>query len=301
MNFRQFFWEIWSYVNIVRRCPSDQVECGCQGVGGLSTDAWKRDSTDWVNPGYPIVEVSQNGDILMGKPAGTGGEVSRLAAAEQLLYEIGDPSKYIVPDVVCDWRNVKITEEKDPGDHNSKLVRVRGARGSNVPDDLKVCCVAVSKKLWQVSFPLLIVGIDATEKARKVAAALKARAEMLTGIAFRGKIKPEFTEPDNWHIELLGARPGRGSQFFPVKLEDQSSEVGGESYEIVLRIAARHEIGPIGILLKEVGSSVVGYDSSSWEQWVVPHDEKIGRQVVSDDHFPQQDDAANVAVLPRHV
>eukprot|EP00913_Durusdinium_trenchii_P035976 g33660.t1 len=60
--------------------------------------------------GYPVVEVSPDGTFLVSKPPGTDGMVSFGSVAEQLLYEIGDPGAYLVPDVACDFTQVKIEE-----------------------------------------------------------------------------------------------------------------------------------------------------------------------------------------------
>ena len=48
--------------------------------------------------------------------------------SEQMLYEIGDPQAYLLPDVTCDFSQVTIEQAGD------NLVRVANAKGTTPPD-----------------------------------------------------------------------------------------------------------------------------------------------------------------------
>lgn len=145
------------------------IECGCQATGGLHTD-WA-DVPDWANIGYPIVECSRDGSFVCTKPAGTGGLVVPAVIAEQMLYEIGDPARYILPDVVCDFTQVRLTQL---GEHR---VQVQGARGYPPTDTYKIC--ATYMQGYKLSAQLTIVGFDAVAKAQRTGEAIVERTSAL--------------------------------------------------------------------------------------------------------------------------
>ena len=145
------------------------IECGAQATGGLFTD-WAS-VPDWAHIGYPIVECSADGRFTLTKPANTGGLVSCATVSEQLLYEIGDPGAYLLPDVSCDFRQVHF-ELVGPD-----KVLVSGARGSAPPPTLKVS--GTTMRGWRCIAGMTIVGIDAPAKARRSGQAILERCREL--------------------------------------------------------------------------------------------------------------------------
>ena len=164
------------------------IECGCQATGGLHTD-WDT-VPDWPNIGYPIVECQADGSFVCTKPAGTGGLVTPAVVGEQMLYEIGDPARYILPDVVCDFTQVRMEQV---GEHR---VRVSGAIGRPASAHYKVS--ATYMEGFRLTAQLTIVGIDAVAKARRTGEAILAR----TGAMLQRLGLPPYTRT---HLEVLGA------------------------------------------------------------------------------------------------
>ncbi|MFA8436197.1 MAG: acyclic terpene utilization AtuA family protein [Marinifilaceae bacterium] len=106
------------------------IECGAQSTGGNFTD-WQKVKR-WDNMGYPIVEMRSDGSFEVYKHPDTGGLISEDTIREQLVYEMGNPTQYISPDVVADFSGLQLEEV---GPHR---VRVSNARGYASTPFLKV-------------------------------------------------------------------------------------------------------------------------------------------------------------------
>ncbi|MCG3169506.1 MAG: hypothetical protein CALGDGBN_01026 [Pseudomonadales bacterium] len=140
------------------------IECGTQVTGGTFTD-W-RSVPDWANGGFPIAECHADGSAVITKPPGTGGLVTPGTVIEQMLYEVSDPQAYVVPDVVCDFSAVSVTQQ------GPDRVFVSGARGYPPTATYKVC--ATWQRGWRCTVLQPIVAIDAVPRAERQAAALLA-------------------------------------------------------------------------------------------------------------------------------
>ncbi len=108
------------------------LECGGQVTGGYYADPGKKDVPNLSELGFPIIEVDEAGEFIVTKVEGTGGLVTRDTCAEQMIYEIHDPEKYLTPDVVADFS--KVSFENTAKD----VVRATGASGSKKTETLKV-------------------------------------------------------------------------------------------------------------------------------------------------------------------
>ncbi len=133
------------------------VECGAQCTGGNCQADWQS-IPDLANIGYPIVEAEPDGVCTITKHAGTGGRVNIATVAEQLVYEVGDPRRYITPDVVADFTSLRL-EDAGPD-----RVRVSGARGAPRTASLKVSGNYPAG--WKATGTLVYSWPQALEKAR---------------------------------------------------------------------------------------------------------------------------------------
>jgi len=175
------------------------LECGAQVTGGTFTD-W-RDVPGWAEIGFPIGECHADGTVVITKPPGTGGLVSIGTVAEQLLYEVGDPQAYIVPDVVCDFSTVTL-EQLAPD-----RVRVSGAKGYPAPASLKLCATVDAG--WRSIALIPVIGIDAVAKAERQAAALIERCTRMIRERGLGDWTRTF-------VEVIGTEVGYGPRARPL-------------------------------------------------------------------------------------
>lgn len=190
------------------------LECGVQGTGGIFTD-WRRTVSGWTDMGFPIAVCREDGSFDITKPAGTGGLVSAETVAEQIVYEVGDPARYVLPDVCCDWSDVTL---EMAGLH---LVRVSGARGNAPTGSYKVSATYADG--FRASVTMMIAGREAVAKAEAVANAVLARSRRL--IMDAGL--PDYIETSS---EVLGSETSFG----------RAGRAAG-SREVVLKISVRHQ------------------------------------------------------------
>ncbi|MBF5006252.1 acyclic terpene utilization AtuA family protein [Diaphorobacter caeni] len=230
----EFGWTESQHDQLAQACLAGHlIECGAQGSGGLFTD-WEQ-VPDWSDIGYPLVQLQADGTFDLFQPSGHGGLVTRQTVGEQLLYEIGDPARYELPDVVCDFTEVRI--DNVPGHESSGgRVRVSGARGTAPSDSYKVTATYLQGS--HIAIMMAIRGQRAIAKAKRTADALltRTRAQML---------KAGFADYGETLVELLGAE----SMYGPHRRVS-------DSREIVLRIAARHDDKrALAFLQKEASSA----------------------------------------------
>jgi hypothetical protein len=154
------------------------IECGAQACGGLWCN-W-RDVDDWSDIGYPFVDLAEDGTFTISSDAGPG--VNRETLVEQLLYEVGDPARYLTPDVIADFTSIALARV-DP-----RTMRVSGAKGVPATNTYKVSIAF--RDGFLASGTLVIAGPDAVHKAK------------LSGEALLKRVGQTF---ERSNVECLGA------------------------------------------------------------------------------------------------
>lgn len=205
------------------------IECGTQATGGLFTD-WER-VPGWDDMGFPIAECDASGtSFVLTKPGHTGGLVIPGSVAEQVIYEIGDPAAYLLPDVTCDFRNVRLQQD------GIDRVRVSGARGVAAPSSYKVS--ATYGDGWRLFTTLMIGGKDAARKAERTGEAIFQRTRRM--LTERG-----WADYSETSLEVMGAESTYGPH-----------ARAGSTREVILKIAAKHASrDALELLAREIAPS----------------------------------------------
>jgi hypothetical protein len=204
------------------------IECGAQASGGLYTD-W-REVGDYTDIGYSIAECYADGTAVMTKPERTTGVVSVGSVGEQLLYEIGDPSSYHLPDVIVDFTGVRLEQV------GKDRVSVSGVKGRAPGPNYKA--IATWDDGWMGGYGFFMRGPDAAEKARLVVRSILNRMDII----LRRRDMPPFRRTC---VEIFGNEESYGAQGRNLN-----------SREIMCRVAVDH-VDPraIGMILGEQGTA----------------------------------------------
>jgi len=207
------------------------IECGAQCNGGNFTD-WRL-VPDYDDIGFPVAEVEDDGSFVLGKPDGTGGLITPATVAEQMLYEIGDPRAYIVPDVVCDFTEARYEQVA------RDRVRVSGAKGRPASDSYKVSTTFPDG--YKLSTIFMLGGREAVAKGRHSAEMIVKKTRRL----FAEKGWADYREVS---LEVIGGEATYGPHARAT-----------DSREVVVKIAARHDQKEaLGLLGREIAPMSTG-------------------------------------------
>lgn len=208
----EFGWSAQDYDRLASGVVAGHLlECGPQSTGG-NFHGWQ-EVPGLEHVGYPVVEVSADGEVVLTKAPGTGGCVTTGTATEQLLHEIEDPRHFLSPDVTVDWTSIRL-EAAGPD-----RVRLWGMRGAPPPQTLKLSITYRdgwrTVLMWPYAWPA------AREKAQ-------AAVRKIEHTVARLGLRLEATRADVFGLSAI-----HGPRFDAVGLP------AGEPAEVFVRFAAR--------------------------------------------------------------
>ncbi|MBU2511513.1 DUF1446 domain-containing protein [bacterium] len=186
------------------------LECAGQITGGYYAEPGKKNVPNLARLGFPMAEVSADGNAVITKLSTEGGKVDLSTCKEQLLYELHNPSAYLTPDVTADFSGVRFEQS------GIDRVQVTGGKGTQRPDQLKVCIGYHGGYIGEGSIGY--AGPGSKKRARLAAEIVKERLS-LVGVRF-SEIRFDLLGVDSLH---RAASPG--DEFEP--------------YEVIMRVAAK--------------------------------------------------------------
>jgi len=205
----EFNWKKTDYDKLAAGTLAGHIlECGAQCTGGNYSQWMKVPNID--NIGYPIATLSDDTTFTISKDPNSGGIINKYTIIEQVLYEMGNPKKYISPDVVVDFTSFDIKEL------SKNIVEVSGVKGYKDTNTYKVSINYFNG--YKASGQLTVSGPNALEKAKLTSEIIWKRLER-AGILFDDKL-----------TEFLGFSSCHGEKIGKLKSKDN---------EVVLRLSVR--------------------------------------------------------------
>ncbi|WP_225785298.1 acyclic terpene utilization AtuA family protein [Xenophilus sp. Marseille-Q4582] len=210
------------------------LECGAQVCGGYFADPGFKDVQGLAQVGFPIAEIDAEGDCVIGKAAGTGGQVSAATVKEQLLYEVHDPAAYLTPDVVADIGEAEVIGL------GPDRVALRGVRGHARPADYKVN--VCHEGGWLAEGEISYAGPRAEARARLAADVLRAR---LPGLALRVDLIGAVSVLGDDAGRALATRPEGGARDVRLRVAAAHAE-HAQAQRLPREVMALYTCGPAG-------------------------------------------------------
>lgn len=209
------------------------LECAGQLTGGYYADPVTKPVPGLARLGFPFADVSEDGTAVFGKLPGTGGILTPRTCAEQLLYEVSDPSAYITPDVIADFSGVRLLPV------GPDQVQLERATGAPRPEELKVTLGFLDG--WLGEGEISYAGPRALERAQLAGDVVRERLVAVHGLvesavdveyigageSFRGMVDPG--QPVEVRLRVAGTVP----------TEQQANAIGWE-------VEALYTNGPAG-------------------------------------------------------
>lgn len=200
------------------------LECSSQVMGGYFADPGYKDVPELWNIGFPIAEVSENGDIVVTKLEEAGGMVTPATCKEQILYEIHDPSSYITPDGIADYSRVMVEEI---GKDRVLIIGAAGRPGTGlfkVSVGYKDCYIGEG----EISYG----GPGAFERAELAGEIIKKRLEQI-GLCTQ-ELRIDYIGVNSLYKEPLSSKlNGAGKHFNDVRLRVAARTASREEAEMI--------------------------------------------------------------------
>ena len=195
--FHEFRWRADDWDKVASGIVAGHIiECGAQSSGGNLLRDWRK-VRNLADIGFPIVEVADDGTFVVTKHPGTGGVVNVASVTEQLVYEIGDPRRYVNADGVADFTSIRLSPR------GRDRVAVSGIRGQAKTPQYKVSLAYFYG--YKAVGTLVYSWPEAYDKARAADKVIRERLHDL-GLKFE-RIHTEYVGVDSTHGRLAGA-PG---------------------------------------------------------------------------------------------